>query len=169
MHMQLTTPGCALFLLLSWPLPGMAQEGGDAASLDGGQQMPEVTINDENAQEALDEQFNLDTPELSGVIVDRTMTMAGRTFYRSFAQAGRQSELLNGVVLTLHERPDPRSGSQIWITEGNTVHFRTQLSPRISEADRNAQKAVAAVEERLLRARLSEALQPSRDLADKEL
>lgn len=159
----------ALGLLLSWPAMASAQQVDDAVPLDEAPPQSEVIINDEEPQQALDEQFHLSAPELSGVIVDRTMTMVGRSFYRTFSQMSLQAGLLDGVVVTIHERPDPRWGSQLWITEGNTVHFRTQLSPRISEADRNAEQAVAAVQESLLRARVSEALQPSRDLADEEL
>jgi len=153
-------------VVLGWPVGTLAQTGG---SLPEAGAEPDVEINETDPQQALDRQFNLDQPELSGVIVNRTMTMAGKTFYRRFAQASMQNPVLNGVVLTVHERPDPRWGSQLWITEGNRVHFRTQLTPRISEADRNARQAVNIVQESIISARVSEALQPSRDLADEEL
>ncbi|MGM0534435.1 MAG: CsgE family curli-type amyloid fiber assembly protein [Pseudomonadota bacterium] len=154
-----------LSVLGYWPAGLLAQTGDALPDEDA---VPGVEINDDDPQQALDRQFNLDPSELSGVIVNRTMTMAGKTFYRSFAQASMQSPVLNDVVLTVHERPDPRWGSQLWITEGNRVHFRTQLSPRISEADRNARAAVNTVQESIISARVSEALQPSRDLADEE-
>lgn len=167
--MKTPWPCLAAALCLSvlgyWPAGLLAQTSDALPDEDA---VPGIEINDDDPQQALDRQFNLDPSELSGVIVNRTMTMAGKTFYRSFAQASMQSPVLNDVVLTVHERPDPRWGSQLWITEGNRVHFRTQLSPRISEADRNARAAVDTVQESIISARVSEALQPSRDLADEE-
>ena len=133
------------------------------------QQTPGVEINDANAQEALERQFYLNRQELSGLIVDRTMTMAGKTFYRAFSQLGMQDPILNNIVLTVHERPDQRWGSQVWISERNSILFRSYLSPRISEADNNAQAALEAVQESVLRSRISAALQSTKDLAEEEL
>lgn len=141
----------------------------NAAGEPTGQPAPDVEINDADPQQALERQFNLDRQELSGLIVDRTMTMAGKTFYRAFSQLGMQDPILRRVVLTVHERPDPRWGSQVWITERNSVLFRSQLSPRISEADENARAALEAVQERVLSSRVSAALQSNKDLAEEEL
>ncbi|PMR80785.1 CsgE family curli-type amyloid fiber assembly protein [Halomonas urumqiensis] len=174
--------------LLALAHPGMAQQNvmeAEAASPLAGQQdvmpepgatdgpsaqkEPDIEINDADPQQALERQFQLDRPELSGLIVDRTMTMAGKTFYRTFSQLGMQDPILNRVVLTIHERPDPRWGSQVWITERNSVLFRSQLSPRINEADENARAALEAVQERVLSSRVSAALQSNKDLAEEEL
>lgn len=144
-------------------------EGPDVTDELSGQQAPDVEINDADPQQALERQFYLNPPELSGLIVDRTMTMAGKTFYRAFSQLGMQDPILNNIVLTVHERPDQRWGSQVWITERNSVLFRSYLSPRISEADSNAQAALETVQERVLRSRISAALQSTKDLAEEEL
>lgn len=157
-----------LLLLLLLSTACLAQDGvePDAAKAHGA---PAVSIDEKNPQRALDQQFNLQRPELSGVIIDRTLTMAGRTFYRSFSQAAMRDPIVSGAELTVSERPDPRWGSQLWIAERNQIYFSTQLSPRISEADRYADEAVRVVQEAILRRRIAQSLQPSLDLSDEEL
>jgi curli production assembly/transport component CsgE len=79
------------------------------------------------------------------------------------------NRIIGNATLTIQERPDARWGSQLWIMEGNKMYFRTQLSPRISEADRIAGDAVKTVEEALLQQQLSAALTSDRDLGKEEL
>lgn len=107
--------------------------------------------------------------ELTGIMVDRTITMAGKTFYRAFSQRAMDNILIGSATLTIQERPDARWGSQVWVMEGNRMYFRTQLSPRISEADRVAGDAVKTVEEALLQQQLSAALTSDKDLGKEEL
>ena len=117
---------------------------------------------------ALQRQPN-NSSELTGVMVDRTITMAGKTFYRAFSQQSMDNRLIGNATLTISERPDARWGSQIWVMEGNRMYFRTQLSPRINEADRTAGEAVKIVEEALLRHQLTSALTSDKDLGKEEL
>jgi curli production assembly/transport component CsgE len=49
------------------------------------------------------------------------------------------------------------------------MYFRTQLSPKISEADRVAGEAVQIVEEALLQQQLASALTSDKDLGKEEL
>lgn len=107
--------------------------------------------------------------ELTGVMVDRTITMAGKTFYRAFSQRAMDNLIIGNATIIINERPDARWGSQIWVMEGNQMYFRTQLSPRISEADRAAGEAVQTVEEALLRHQLASALTSDKDLGKEEL
>jgi len=107
--------------------------------------------------------------ELTGVMVDRTITMAGKTFYRAFSQRAMDNLIIGNATITIKERPDARWGSQIWVMEGNRMYFRTQLSPRINEADRAAGEAVQTVEEALIRQQLASALNSDKDLGKEEL
>jgi curli production assembly/transport component CsgE len=135
-----------------------------------------------NEQEAIDAINQLSSPdgpevrgnanggsELTGVMVDRTITMAGKTFYRAFSQRAMDNLIIGNATITINERPDARWGSQIWVMEGNRMYFRTQLSPRINEADRAAGEAVQTVEEALLRQQLASALTSDKDLGKEEL
>tara|TARA_R110001599_G_scaffold249989_1_gene449860 strand:+ start:416 stop:880 length:465 start_codon:yes stop_codon:yes gene_type:complete len=135
-----------------------------------------------NEQEAIDAINQLSSPdgpevqgnanggsELTGVMVDRTITMAGKTFYRAFSQRAMDNLIIGNATITIKERPDARWGSQIWVMEGNRMYFRTQLSPRINEADRAAGEAVQTVEEALIRQQLASALNSDKDLGKEEL
>lgn len=138
-----------------------------------------LPANDQEAIDAINQLSSPDGPEvqgnsnggseLTGVLVDRTITMAGKTFYRAFSQRAMDNLIIGNATITINERPDARWGSQIWVMEGNQMHFRTQLSPRISEADRTAGEAVNTVEEALLRQQLSSALSSDKDLGSEEL
>ncbi|UYF99960.1 MULTISPECIES: curli production assembly/transport protein CsgE [unclassified Halomonas] len=136
----------------------------------------------ENEQEAVDAINRLSGPdgaeieprgygssELTGVMIDRTITMAGRSFYRAFSQRAMDSPLINNATITIQERPDARWGSQLWIMQGNQMYFRTQLSPRINQADEAANEAVQVVQEALLKEQLATALTSDKDLGSEEL
>jgi curli production assembly/transport component CsgE len=106
--------------------------------------------------------------ELTGVLVDRTLTVTGQNFYRSFSKIAMGRPIIRGATLTIHERPDARWGIQLWITEDRHVYFRTQLSPRLSAADDIARQAIDIVEKAVLKRQLSAALNPSADLGKEE-
>lgn len=135
-----------------------------------------------NEQEAIDAINQLSSPdgpevrgnanggsELTGVMVDRTITMAGKTFYRAFSQRAMDNLIIGNATITINERPDARWGSQIWVMEGNRMYFRTQLSPKINEADRAAGEAVQTVERALIEQQISAAVSSDKDLGKEEL
>lgn len=142
----------------SAPEPGREAEDIDQSALEQG-----------SASEQLSRQFSLDEPGLAGILVDRTVTIMGKTFYRDFGQLAMQSALLSQATLTFHERPDARWGSQLWITEDRKVLFRTQLSPRLSASEEVAREAISIVEQRLVEQRLSSQLMPDKDLGKEEI
>lgn len=136
-------------------------------------------VNEQAAVDAINQLSSPDGPEvqsstnggseLTGVMVDRTITMAGKTFYRAFSQRAMDNLIIGNATITISERPDARWGSQIWVMEGNQMYFRTQLSPRINEADRAAGEAVQTVEKALIRQQLASALNSDKDLGKEEL
>ncbi|XKH60200.1 curli production assembly/transport protein CsgE [Halomonas sediminis] len=142
-------------------------------------EVPSEASTEAQQQEAINQIESLDGPalqrqpnrssELTGVLVDRTITMAGKTFYRAFSQRAMDSLFISQATLTIEERPDARWGSQVWVMEGPRMYFRTQLSPRINEADRMAGEAVQTVEEALLQRQLASAMSSNPDLGSEEL
>lgn len=168
MNSIITLPGRLLLSLLVIPGLVVAQP----TTTESGQQAEDIdqsALEQGSASEQLSRQFNLDEPGLAGILVDRTITIMGKTFYRDFSQLAMQSALLNRAILTFHERPDARWGSQLWITEDRKVLFRTQLSPRLSASEGLAREAISIVEQRLLEQRLSSRLMPDQDLGKEEL
>lgn len=107
--------------------------------------------------------------ELTGVLVDRTITMAGKTFYRAFSQHAMGNRVVSNSTITILERPDARWGSKVWIMEGNRMYFNSQLSPKINEADRTAAEAVQIVEKALIRQKLISTFISDKDLGKEEL
>lgn len=162
-----------IYLLIAWLTTSlaMANEPADPAAT--------LPANEQEAIDAINQLSSPDGPEvqgttnrgseLTGVMVDRTITMAGKTFYRAFSQQAMDNLIIGNATITINERPDARWGSQIWVMEGNQMYFRTQLSPRINEADRAAGEAVQTVEEALLRQQLASALNSDKDLGTEEL
>ncbi|RUR35777.1 CsgE family curli-type amyloid fiber assembly protein [Vreelandella populi] len=107
--------------------------------------------------------------ELTKAMVDSTLTTAGKAFYRAFNQHAMGNTIIGNASITIQERPDARWGSQIWVTDGSRIYFRTQLSPRVSEADRAAEEAVQIVEEALLRQQIASAPNSDKDLESEEI
>jgi curli production assembly/transport component CsgE len=105
---------------------------------------------------------------LNGVMIDRTMTMIGKTFYRQFSQQRLDSPALRNTSLSIHERPSARWGSLIWITEGNNVLYEATLPPRLNDVDMYASAAVSSVSDQFLRRKVLEALRDDPDMADDE-
>ncbi|MGM0834243.1 MAG: CsgE family curli-type amyloid fiber assembly protein [Pseudomonadota bacterium] len=128
------------------------------------------SMNEALTEEQLEELLgkSLKSSELGGVFVDRTVTMAGRSFYKEFSQLAMEKPIFSEITLTVYERPDARWGSQVWVNEGNNVFYRSILSPRLTEADEAARQAVDAVEEQVVQQRLAQALYSDRDLAPVE-
>lgn len=155
----------SLLVASSWVVAESATPEPDSQSAD----IDQSALERGSATDQLSRQFHLNEPGLGGILVDRTMTMMGKTFYREFAQLAMQRPLLSEATLTFHERPDARWGSQLWITENSTVLYRAQLSPRLNESGRMAHQAVDIIEERLIEERLTSQLTSNEDLGEEEL
>ncbi|MFC0266560.1 CsgE family curli-type amyloid fiber assembly protein [Kushneria aurantia] len=106
---------------------------------------------------------------LTGVLVDRTVSRAGKSFYRTFSQIAFGNPIIGGATLTIVERPDALRGGLLWVAEGNHVYFRTRLSPRVNEANEVARQAVDIVQKAILERRVSAAFSSNPDLGREEL
>ena len=160
---------CLGVLSLSMLSSGVSAQPSAPESSQPAEEIDESALEQGSAAEQLKRQFNLDEPGLYGILVDRTITMMGKTFFRDFSQLAMHSTLLSRATLTFHERPDARWGSQLWITEDRKVLFRTQLSPRLTDSQQMAQEAIDIVEQRLVEQRISSRLMPDEDLGEEEL
>lgn len=163
------TPLCVLLLFSLSPL--MASETLSQEEVERLNEQKEIdSINQLSSPDGPEiESVKNASSELTGVMVDRTITMAGKTFYRAFSQRAMDSLIIGNATITIQERPDARWGSQIWVMDGNRMYFRTQLSPRINEAGRAAGEAVQIVEEALLRQQIASALTSDKDLGREEI
>ncbi|MEC9482597.1 MAG: CsgE family curli-type amyloid fiber assembly protein, partial [Halomonas sp.] len=110
------------------------------------------------ASESLDPEAE---PALRGLLIDRTVTMIGKTFFQQFSQLRLDSPILSATSLTVYERPSARWGSIVWVTEGNRPLFQATLPPRLSEVDQYARAAVEQTEQLVLQRKVMQALQQS--------
>jgi len=168
--------GTMLFMLL--PMTGSVLTlTAQATELRHDLDAPETSVEDQHgiveepgqAEEELSRQFRLGEPGISGVVVDRTITMAGKTFFRQFSQLSLDNPIIGNANIAIHERPSARWGSQIWITEGNNIIFEATMPPRLSEIDDYVEAAIEQVEELLIRRTIIQALESDPDLADEEI
>jgi curli production assembly/transport component CsgE len=86
--------------------------------------------------------------EIGGLVVDETLTRAGRDFYDAFFQRWRWPEGAATATLTVHEQPMPGLGSRLSIRVDGEAVFETQLHPR-ADAAATVEQAVHRVAQRL--------------------
>ncbi len=89
--------------------------------------------------------------EISGLIIDRTMTRLGEDFYSSFSQLLNDKHEGFNENLTVTERPTAFSGSIIGIEHLGQVIYRTALSPGRRQANEKAQEAVRVIGSYIIR------------------
>lgn len=128
-----------------------------------------VSIEEGSATEELNRQFYLGEPGLSGIVTDRTITLLGREFYRQFTQKSLDSTIVSETSLSVHERPDARWGSQVWISRNNNILFQATLPPRISDIEAYAEAALEQVQRVLVQDAIIRAIGNDPDLADEEI
>lgn len=107
--------------------------------------------------------------EISGVIVDRTVTRLGKDFYSFFSR--QIYEQMSGLDqnLLIEEKPTALSGSIITVYHLSTPIYRTALSPGRQQAEDKSAEAVEKLQQYILRWELEKKYRDKTDLADDEL
>lgn len=123
----------------------------------------------ENGQQLEDKQpsfANFD--EVSGLIVDRTMTRLGEDFYFFFSQKlnDQYSDLKENFEV--RERPTALSGSIIGVYHSGKAIYRTALSPGRRQAQEKAHEAVNAVSDYIIRWQVERLFKDTFDLEHDE-
>lgn len=106
--------------------------------------------------------------ELSGLVIDNTISRFGYEFHRQLSMGLQEVGDLT-LNLVVRERPSARWGSLVWVEYGDQILFRRFLHPNISQIEDIAQPAVAQVREEINRMRLQALLQDTYDLERDEL
>lgn len=106
---------------------------------------------------------------LTGIVINRTVTVLGKDFYHYFVTAWRHKDGDNRYTLTIYERPSARWGSEIWIEYQRNQMFRIFLSPARQAARKISEEAAEIVHRNIIENEIRKALTQSQDLADEEL
>lgn len=89
--------------------------------------------------------------EVTGLIVDRTITRLGEDFYFFFSQKLNERYGNLQENLEVRERPTALSGSIIGVFHSGKAVYRTALSPGRRQAQEKADEAVNAVSDYIIR------------------
>jgi len=106
--------------------------------------------------------------ELSGLIIDNTITRFGHDFHRYLSyQLQDTSELESDLVI--RERPSARWGSLVWVEYGQHTVYRRFLQPNVAEIEAIATQAAQLILEEINRSKLQNLLQDTFDMDRDEL
>lgn len=82
-----------------------------------------------NTTATVEQHRTLNHRDVGGMVIGQTMTLAGRTFYDSFANTWRDKDEAETFTVTITERPTARLGSQVFVDYGNRRLFQMFLPP----------------------------------------
>lgn len=109
-----------------------------------------------------------DEAEISGLIINHTITRSGQEFYRKFSERLNDEDALESN-LVVKERPSARWGILIWVElEGQAV-YREFLSPNVSQMDETAYRAAEIVLQEIDRRKVQSLFEDHSDLDKDEL
>lgn len=133
---------------------------------DDSSQAPDATDREEQARRAMDRMFN---DPLSGVVVNRTVTVLGKDFYQHFSTLWRQRPESARYSVSIHERPSARFGSEIWVQYRQQPMFHAFLPPARAATREVSEAAVEHVLKNVSRQELERLTTRNPDLGPEEL
>ena len=107
--------------------------------------------------------------EVSGIILDRTVTFIGHNFYGHFSDYWRLKFTTNKDVLIIYERPSARWGSLIWVEYHSKKLSKLFVSPRKSSDKDIAQKFADEVNKKLVKMKVAELFTDTFDMDKDEI
>jgi curli production assembly/transport component CsgE len=105
--------------------------------------------------------------EISGFVMDRTITRQGHDYVRYLSDFRNMNDL-GSYNLTVYERPSARWGNLIWVEHNGREVFRTFLSASIADVSTIAEKSALQIHEEVRRQQLRQLLTDKHDLAGDE-
>lgn len=106
--------------------------------------------------------------ELSGLIIDNTITRFGHDFHRYLSFQLQDASALESD-LVVRERPSARWGSLVWVEYGQRTVYRRFLQPNVAEIEPIATQAAQLIMEEINRSKLQNLLQDTFDMDRDEL
>jgi len=106
---------------------------------------------------------------LSGIVINRTVTVQGQDFYRYFTNRWRELSDSSPFTLTVFERPSARWGSDIWVEFRRQRMYHAFLTPARSGTKKASERAVDLVLENVNKSEIERVLTNNPDLGPDEL
>ncbi|MGN6580355.1 MAG: CsgE family curli-type amyloid fiber assembly protein [Bordetella sp.] len=118
----------------------------------------------------LNDQGDINSEPLAGLVINRTKTVLGWDFYSNFASLWSSLHPESRDNLTIIERPTAQFGSEISITFANdTVVYHVFLPPTRSRVQEQSSQAVQVVSDNIIRIEVQRKIFKDFDLGPEEL
>ena len=109
-----------------------------------------------------------DEAELSGFIIDHTVTRSGQEFHRRFAERINEMGDLD-FNLVIKERPSARWGILIWVEMDNQQMYRRFLQPNVADMQEIGYAAADSVLQEIQRRQIEALFQDPIDIGRDEI
>lgn len=119
--------------------------------------------------EKIPDSGQINNEPLRGLIINRTITVLGWDFYKSFSEIWQALYPDSRDTLTVIERPTAKFGSEIWVSYENQYVFHTFLSPARSRAKDESKQAVDIVRKQVADINIRRKLFQDADLGPEEM
>lgn len=123
---------------------------------------------DENGDKAEPITRSLDRDDITGTVIDQTITVIGHDFYKYFSDKWRDQGETARYNLAIFERPSARWGHLIWIEYNRSMIYRIFSSQRRSGIKGQSEAAVQAVAERIAAMEVNKLLFADPDVGNDE-
>ncbi len=117
----------------------------------------------------IDSRKNVFDDPLTGVVVNRTITVLGKDFYQYFTARWREKDVGSKFTISIHERPSARFGSEIWVQFRQKRMFHTFLPPARAATKKIGAMAVETVYQNINNSEVERIMVKSPDLGPEEM
>ena len=80
--------------------------------------------------------------ELSGIVLDRTITRFGKDFFFYYAGYWRDIPNTEGLTVVIHEQVFPQAGTRLWVELEQQTIFQTYFGRRHTDVRKVAEQAI---------------------------
>lgn len=80
--------------------------------------------------------------ELSGIVLDRTITRFGKDFFFFYSGYWRDIPNTEGLTVVIHEQVFPQAGTRLWVELDQETIFQTYFGRRHTDVRRVAEQAI---------------------------
>jgi curli production assembly/transport component CsgE len=80
--------------------------------------------------------------EISGIVIDRTITRFGKDFFFYYTSYWRDIPSTEGITVVVYEQVFPQAGTRLWVEMERETIFQTYFGRRQNDVRKTAEQAV---------------------------